>query len=133
MAHVVQQYPVDARRQGRPDVVERLGLDLQAQPRLGLVQPGDGRRDPAGQAQVVVLDEQRLAQVEAVVGSAAATDGVLLEIAQPGRGLARVQEHGAGAVQFGHAAGRQSGDPGQPAEQVQGSPLAGQDGAARTA
>ena len=100
------------------NVVERLGLDLETQPRRRLAEPRHGLGDAADEPQMVVLDEERLAEVEPVIGPAAAADGVLLEIAQAGRGLAGVQQRGTGAVQLGDAAGGQRCDPGEAAEQV---------------
>ena len=50
----------------------------------------------AAERDVVVLDEDSVLQVEAVVDAAAAADGVLIERAQAGDGLAGVEDFGFG-------------------------------------
>ena len=129
--HVVQHDPGHSSVECRPDVVQCFGLDLETELRRRGVERRHCRPDPAGEAQVVVLDEQRLAQVHAVVGSAAAPHRVLLQLAQAGRGLASVEQRGVGPGQLGHATCRQRGDPRQPAEQVERGPFATQDGPGR--
>ena len=47
---------------------------------------------PPPMRDVVALDEDAVAQVEPVVDSAAAADGVLIQHAQAGNGLARVDD-----------------------------------------
>ena len=47
--------------------------------------------DAAGKADVVVLDQDRVEEADAVVRRAAGADGVLLERAQRRRRLARVE------------------------------------------
>ena len=55
---------------------------------------------------------------------AAGRDGVLLEGAQAGRRLARVEDGGAGARDRVDVAARERGDPGKPADEVECQPLA---------
>jgi hypothetical protein len=61
---------------------------------------GEGALEDRGQAaaerDVVVLDEDSVLQVEAVVDAAAAADGVLIQRAQAGDGLAGVEDFGFG-------------------------------------
>jgi len=59
--HVVQQDPVDAGRERLADVVERLGLDLKAEPRMGLAQLAAGafRVDGMEGGSVVVANRAR--------------------------------------------------------------------------
>ena len=130
-AHVVEQDAVDAGVERRRTSSSVSASTSRRRRGADCAEPGHGRRDPAGQPQVVVLDEQRLAEVEPVVRPAAAADGVLLQVPQPGRGLARVEQRGAGPVELGDAAGRQRGDAREPAEQVQRGPLAREDGPGR--
>ena len=58
-------------------------------------------------------------ETEAVVAAAAALDRVLLELPQPGRRLARVEDLGAGSLDRVDEAPRERGDAGQAAEDVQ--------------
>ena len=83
------------------------------------------------QGDVVVLDQDRIEQPGAMVRPAAASDRVLLQLTKSGRSLARVKQNRAGAIEFHGAARCQSGDPGEPSEQVQGSPLAGENRSSR--
>ena len=69
---------------------------------------------------------------EAVVLPASAADGVLLERPQAGRRLASVEDDGAGPVDRVHESPCQRRDSAEPAEQVEGRPLAGEDGAGRS-
>ena len=77
-------------------VIERLGelieridlqLDLDEMPGMG-ARPLKRRADPAGQRDVVVLDQHRVVEAEAVVGAAAQPHRLLFEDAQAGGGLA---------------------------------------------
>ncbi len=109
---------------------ERLGLDLDRQA-VSAADAPDGSRDAAGEAQVVVLDQDRVVEPDAVVRAAAAADGVLLERAQAGRRLARVEDRRAGALDRVDVAARQRRDAAEAAEQVERSALAGEHGARR--
>ena len=91
-------------------------------------QPVDGRRDAAGEAQVVVLDQDRVVEAEPVVRAAAAADRVLLERAQARRRLARVEDLGAGPVDGVDEAAGERRDAGEASEQIQRRPLAGEQG-----
>ena len=48
-------------------------------------------RDPAGQCDVVILDEHAVGKIEAVILSAAAAHGIFVDHAQARRGFARVE------------------------------------------
>ena len=95
--HIVEQHHVGAFRQNLAQLVERVDLDLDfhqmAHKSLGGAQRG---RDAAGDGDVVVLDEHRVVEAEAVIGAAAASHRVFLEGAQQRRGLARVADPGLG-------------------------------------
>ncbi len=93
---------------------------------------GDRRSDAAGEAKVVVLDEERLAEAHPVVRAAAAPDRVLLELAQTGSGLASVEQRGARPFEFGDASGGQRCDAAEAAEDVQRRPLARENGSGGT-
>src|SRR5439155_23068288 len=77
-----------------------------------------GRRDPAGGADVVLLDQETVVETGAVVTGATDTDGVLLEHAQAGRGLARVDHPGAGTGNQLRGTPAGGGDTRQPLEEV---------------
>ena len=66
-----------------------------------------------------------------MVGAAAGPHGLLLELAQPRRGLARVEDARAGALHRLDEAGGERGHAGQPAEEVERHPLAGEDSGGR--
>ena len=87
--------------------------------------PGEAARafamaatDPAGQAHVVVLDQDQVEQPEAMVGASADAHGVLLEGPQRRRGLAGVEDGDApaGGVDIG---ARRGGNAREPLEQVE--------------
>ncbi len=86
----------------------------------------EGRGDPAGGDDVVVLDERGVGQRHAVVDAAAAPHGVLLERAQPGRRLAGVADARAGAVDRVDPGGGERRDAGQVAQQVERGALGGE-------
>ena len=83
--------------------------------------------DAAGRRGVVLLDEDRVEQAEAVVRPAARGDRGLLERAQPRRRLARVEDPRAGALDLADRARGRGRDARQAAEEVQRRALGGQD------
>ena len=91
----------------------------------------DGVATEPGGANVVVLDQDAVVEPGAVVPAAADGDGVLLEDAQAGGGLARVEDRDVGSGGGVHVAARQGRDAGQASEVVERGPLAGEDGAQR--
>src|SRR5262249_58036761 len=93
---------------------------------LDLAQMSDGglraleyRRNAAGDRDVVILDEHRIVEAEAMVEAAAAADRVFLERAQAGRGFARAADARLGVGDFLHEHGRRRGDAGEVAEEVE--------------
>ena len=88
-------------------------------------------RDAAGDRDVVVLDQDRVVEAEAVVEAAAAAHGVFLQRAQARRGLARAADARVGACGAAHVIGRQRGDAGQAADEIQRGALADEHGARR--
>ena len=82
---------------------------------------------PAGQQGVILLDEDRVVEAAAVAHAPAGPHGLLLERAHAGGGLARVEDRHAGPLDRRHVRGRERCHPGQPAEKVEGHPLAGED------
>ena len=55
---------------------------------------GEDGGQAAAEGDVVVLDEDAVLEVEAVIGAAAAADGIFVEGAQAGDGFAGVEESG---------------------------------------
>ena len=93
------------------DVRERPALDLDRDARRALRErPPRRLADAARERDVVVLDEDRVVEAHAVVAPAAGGDGPLLERAQAGRRLARVEHLDPGPAQRVHAARRQRRD-----------------------
>jgi hypothetical protein len=80
---------------------------------------------------VVVLDEDAVGQVEAVVGAATDPDGVLLQCPQAGRRLARIDHPRGGARDGGDVAGGDAGDPTEALEQVERDAFGAQQAAGR--
>ena len=99
------------------DLLERGALDLDrhalrsarasAQPR--------GLPHAAGQRRVVLLDEDRVVEPAAMAHPAAGPHGLLLELAQARRGLARVEDARARALDGLHVARGERGHAGQAA------------------
>ena len=107
-----------SRRTTSGRAVERLGklaeivdldLDLDQMAGKGARLPDRGA-DRAGDGDVVVLDEDRVVEAEAVIGAAAAADGVFLEGAKAGRRLARIADPGVRVGDAGDEAGGRRGD-----------------------
>ena len=71
---------------------EALRFDLDRHLLAGGFHPLERHRDAAGEADVVVLDEDAVVQAAAMVAAAAGADGVLLERAQRRRGLAGIED-----------------------------------------
>ena len=96
--HVVEHDHVGAGRQGLADLEEAGRLDLDPEPGAGLgTGAAHGLGDVADEVEVVVLDQDHVGQADAVVRAAPELHGVLLEEAQAGRRLARVEDLGLGA------------------------------------
>src|SRR6185436_1889075 len=85
----------------------------------------------AGDGEMVVLDEHRVVEAEAVVAAAAGADGVLLERAKAGGGLAGADDAGVGAGDGVDDAAGGGGDAGEVTEEVQRDALASEDRAGR--
>ena len=83
--------------------------------------------DAAGDPNVVLLDEYRVVEAAAVRGPAAGHDRRLLERAQAGGRLARVEDPRAGPGDGLDVARGQGRDAGQAPEEVERDPLAGED------
>ena len=83
------------------------------------VRPGD---------EVVVLDEDAVGEVEAMVVTAADAHGVPLQSAQAGGGLAGIDDAGVETVDCIDEAAGEAGGAGETLQHVQGDALAGEDG-----
>src|SRR6266536_1229485 len=124
--HVFEQHDVGARRERlvEPGEVHHLDLDLEEGARSG-AGPAHRLADAAARRDVVVLDEDAVAEREAVVRPAAGAHGVLLQPPPAGRRLARVEEPRPAAPRGERvgAAARQRRDTREPLQEVEGGAL----------
>ena len=84
------------------------------------------RHHAARERNVVVLDQHAVAEIEPMVGAAAAAHRPLVEHAQSGRGLARIQNGCLGAGDRVHVLACQRGDAAHALHDVQDHALAGE-------
>ena len=82
---------------------------------------------------MIVLDQHRVIQPEAVIEAAAAAHGIFLQDAQTGQGLAGADDARLGALHRLHQRRRRRGDAGQMAQEIQRHPLGRENGAGRAA
>ncbi len=87
--------------------------------------------DAAGDRDMVVLDQHRIVEAEAVIGAAAGADRIFLDRAQARRRLARADDPRLVARDRGDDGGRRAGDAAEAAEEVQRRALGGEDAARR--
>ena len=128
-AHVVEQDACRTCTERLPHLVERLGLDLDRKRSVAFGEHSERGGNPAGEAEVVLLDEDRVVETGAMVAAATAADGVLLEGAQPGSRLARVEDRRAGAVDEIDERARERRHAAQSADEVDGDALSAENGA----
>ena len=129
--HVVEQHQVGTGGDHLADLLDGVALDLDLEVGPLRADGLEGRHDAAGGDDVVVLDEGGVRQRHPVVAAATGDDRRLLQSTQPGGGLAGVADLRTGAGDGGDPGRGQRRDPGQVAEQVEGGPLGGQQGAHR--
>ena len=130
VVHVVEHDDVGPGLHGLAHLVERLALDLDLANEghvraAGLDRLGDAARG----VDVVVLDQDAVGEVVAVVARPAHAHGLLLEDAHVGRGLAGVHELGPGAREKRRHRAGLGGNAAHALEVVEGDPLAGKQGA----
>ena len=86
-----------------PELVEVSHFDFYLQVEVVFLEIGvaavDGFVDASGKVDVVVLEQNHVEESDAMVASAANLDGLLLEHAQAGGGLAGVEHAGVGAFE----------------------------------
>ena len=127
VVHVVEHDDVGSGGNRLLDLRERLALHLDLAYEGGV---GARRLDSLAHAarggDVVVLQQHPVGEVVAVVAPAAAPDGLLLEHAHVRRGLARVHQLGAAALEQRGNAVRVGGDAAHALQVVQGHALARQ-------
>src|SRR5689334_17811004 len=121
--HVVDEDRVGARDKCSIHLVEPFRFDLHRHARPMRPCPGYGRTHAAGEANVVVLDQDRVEQADAMVGGAAAAHGVLLQRPQGRRRLARVENRDPTAAGVDETA-RSRRHAREPLQEVQRRPLA---------
>src|SRR5690606_25675118 len=110
------------------ELIHPVDLDLDPEHVGGMGPCGpEGRLDPSGCGDVVVLDQDGVGKAEAVVRAASVEDGLFLDEAQARCRLSRAGDAGAGTAGFGDMTGGQGRDSGEPAGEVQRHPLGGKD------
>ena len=93
--HIVEQHGVDADFERLGELVERVDFELDLDEMAGMGAGAFERRpDAAGQRDVVVLDQHRVVEAEAVIGAAAEPHRLLFEDAQAGGRLAGADDLG---------------------------------------
>ena len=124
--HVIEQDHFGTGANGFFHFGERGGFDLDLR-RVGGGEAGEfyGLGERAGGGDVVVFDEDVLAEGGAVVHAAAAAHGVFLECAPAGCGLARIDDAGGGAGEGIRVAARLRGDAGEALNEIEGGALGG--------
>ena len=96
--HIVEHNPFGLGAQGGLELLDGLDLDLDGQEGIGLARGLDGEVQALGvtagpEGAMVILHQHAVVEAEAMVGAAAAAHGKLLEDAQAGGRLARIQDH----------------------------------------
>ena len=100
-------------------------LDLHALTGLALLERAlEHRRDAAAERDVIVLDENAGGEIDAVIGSPAAEDGVFFKGPHAGDGFARVEHAGAGALNRVSIFTGERGDAAEVLQQVEDHALA---------
>ena len=83
--------------------------------------------DSAGERDVIVFEQDSVGEVEAVILPSAAADGVFVDHAQAGRGLASIENAGLGAGNCVDKFAGQSGDAAHPLQKIEHHSFARQD------
>jgi len=101
--HVVEEDDIGAGLSGEASLVKGVGLDFDAKGREEFSGATNGSSDGIGEfggesREVIVLDEYHVPETDAMVLSATAGDGVLLEKAPAGCGLPGIEDACAGTV-----------------------------------
>ena len=133
LVHVVEQQPVGACGQRLGDLVGVAALDFDLELGVGGGGELDGAADPAGDRDVVLLDQDRVVEAHAMVAPAAGGHRALLERAQTGGRLAGVEDHGTATADRVDVTRREGRHPGKVGEQVERSALAGEQAPGRAA
>ena len=112
------------------ELIERIDLDLDLDQMAGGL-PGalEHGADAAGDRDVIVLDQHRVVEAEAVIEAAAAAHGVFLQRAQPGRGLARADDARLGVGDARDERRGRGGDARQVAEEIERGAFGAENGA----
>ena len=118
--HVVEQHGVDARAQRLFELGKRvdLDLDLDEMPDMAAHAP-DRLGDAAGDGDMIVLDERRIVEAEAMVDPAARPHRVFLERTQERRRLARAHDARLGMRDRRDEPRGRAGDAAEPAHEIE--------------
>ena len=131
VGHVVEQNVLRARLGRLGDLFQTVRLDLDLQLRILFADLRHAPGNAAGALQrgefaVVVLDHRPVVQTDPVIARAAHRDGVFLEIAVAGRGLAGVEQHGFASRERRRVTVRGRCDAAEPLDEIERGPFGGQ-------
>src|SRR6266849_7190957 len=125
--HVVEQDDICTGCQGLVYFHQCFALDFDLEQVGSQAASGiDGCCDAPGRLDVVVLDENAIAQAEAVIVTAARPYSILLQAAQTWRRLARIKDARPCAFDGAYTARGDGGDAGEMTEKIQGHTLSAQ-------
>ena len=128
--HIVEQDDIGTLGEDLVELVERVDLDFDFHEMAdGGFYGAKGGDDAACDRDVVVFDQDRVIEAEAVVEAAAAQDGIFLEGAEAGRRFAGADDAGFGVGDGCDIARCQRGDAGKATEEIQRDALGGEEGA----
>ncbi len=126
-SHIVEQDHIRSGGQGFAQLRKPIhfGFDLNE---MAAVSPGGpyGAGNPAGNGNMVILDQHRVVETVTMIGAATEADGVFFERAKPGDRLARAADPGPGMGDLIGERGRVGRDSRKMHEKVECHPLGGQ-------
>ncbi len=126
--HIVEQHRFSAMLQNGIEFLQRAHLDLDLLGTTPIAQRPFQRLDRATrQSDVIVLDQHTVAEIEAMIMAAATGHSVLIEDAQSGNSLARIQDYRLRSRDGVDIASSQGGDAAHALHDVQDHALAGKD------
>jgi hypothetical protein len=120
---VIEEDDVGAGGEDGGDLGEGVYLDFDGEIGGGFFRAGNGAGEiveRAEEGEVVVLEHDAVEETEAVIPATAAGHGVFFQHAPAGRGLARIQEAGAGFAEGVGVAAGLGGDAAEALEEIEG-------------
>src|SRR6266487_2725566 len=132
--HIVKQDDIRTRCKRLLYLCLRFALDLDFE-QVGSQAAGgsDGRRDSSCSLDVIILDENAIAQAKTVVVTATGAHGVFFQAAQPWCRLTRIEDVRSRALDGADTARGDGGDAAEAAKKIQGDAFGTEQRASRTA